>query len=250
MEDRYLREKAFHDHAFQQDTRQSVEKYYSLAGKREAWYDTCLRRYFTNGWALEYGCGQGSHAFILAQNNMKVSAIDISDTAIDQAKVEALAQNLTSINFAKMNAEWLAFEDRSFDLVCGRGILHHLDLHRAYHEVARVLTPEGAALFSEPLGHNPAINLFRRLTPGLRTPDEHPLRIDDLVLAREYFSTIQIWYFDLLTLLAVPFRKFRFYDRLLRVLGIGDHLLFRLVPPLKRHSWYCVMLLRDPRRLH
>src|SRR3546814_4334755 len=40
---------------------------------------------------------------------------------------------------------------------------------------SRVLRPGGRAVFIEPLGLNPAIELYRRFTPSARTPDEHPL---------------------------------------------------------------------------
>ena len=39
--------------------------------------------------------------------------------------------------------------------------------------------------------HNPALNLFRKMTPHLRTPDEHPLMMSDLQLARTGFRSIE-----------------------------------------------------------
>src|SRR3546814_9362268 len=74
-----------------------------------------------------------------------------------------------------MNAEAMTFPDDSFDLVFGSGIIHHLDIDRAFGEIARVLRPGGRAVFIEPLGLNPAIELYRRFTPSARTPAEHPL---------------------------------------------------------------------------
>jgi ubiquinone/menaquinone biosynthesis C-methylase UbiE len=38
-----------------------------------------------------------------------------------------------------LEAENLSFSNDSFDLVCGSGILHHLDLNRSYKEIQRVL---------------------------------------------------------------------------------------------------------------
>jgi len=51
-----------------------------------------------------------------------------------------------------MNAEELKFADDYFDIVCGGAILHHLDLNKALSEIARVLKPDGKAIFVEPLG--------------------------------------------------------------------------------------------------
>lgn len=42
-------------------------------------------------------------------------------------------------------------------------------------------------MFFEPLGHNLLINLYRRLTPELRTEDEHPLVACDLERLVNYF---------------------------------------------------------------
>ena len=41
----------------------------------------------------------------------------------------------------------MSFADNSFDLICGTGILHHLDIHAAFHEISRTLRPDGIAVF-------------------------------------------------------------------------------------------------------
>jgi SAM-dependent methyltransferase len=81
-------------------------------------------------------------------------------------------------------------------------ILHHLDLETAYAEIARVLKPHGRAIFLEPLAHNPFINLYRTLTPSLRTPDEQPLRLDDIRKATDYFGQVRATFWDLFVLAA------------------------------------------------
>ncbi len=68
-----------------------------------------------------------------------------------------------------MDAEQLTFPDQTFDLIVCNGVLHHLDLRYAYPELARVLKPGGRILCLEALGYNPAIQLYRKLTPHLRT---------------------------------------------------------------------------------
>jgi hypothetical protein len=127
-------------------------------------------------------------------------------------------------------------------LVCGTGILHHLALDRAYSEIARVLNDGGAGIFIEALGHNPLINLYRRLTPHLRTEDEHPLRIADLALAKQYFPKMETRFYYLSSLLAVPFRKWPFFPALLAGFDAFDGLLFRLFPFLRRYAWMAVII--------
>ena len=71
-----------------------------------------------------------------------------------------------------------------------------------------MLAPGGWAAFVEPLGHNPLINAYRRRTPEMRTPDEHPLRVEDFVMAGDRFELVEVDYFNLLTLASVPLRRF------------------------------------------
>jgi SAM-dependent methyltransferase len=145
-----------------------------------------------------------------------------------------------------MDAENTDFADQSFDLVCGTGILHHLDLEKAYSELARILKPGGRAIFLEPLGHNPLINLYRKLTPSLRSQDEHPLKIKDLRFARQFFNRIRIKYFHLLILMAVPFRSTTIFEFLINILGAIDGIIFTLAPLLRRYAWTAVMEFYDP----
>jgi SAM-dependent methyltransferase len=154
------------------------------------------------------------------------------------------------VSFRVMDAELLDFEDDTFDLVCGRSILHHLDLTRAYSELGRVLKPSGAAIFVEPLGHNPLINLYRRLTPELRTPDEHPLMIRDLRFAEESFEVVRARFFHLSGLAAVPFRRAAGFRSLLGALDAIDRALFRLVPATRRYAWQVAIELTRPRAGH
>ena len=157
-----------------------LHPYYSVVGASRAVYEDLLRARGAGRDVLEYGCGPGSYAFFLADLGASVLGIDISTTAIEQASAEARQRGADRVEFRRLNAESLDLPDASFDLVCGTGILHHLDLTRAYAEIARTLRPGGSAVFIEPLGHNPLINRFRRRTRALRTEDEHPLRVEDL----------------------------------------------------------------------
>jgi hypothetical protein len=120
-------------------------------------------------------------------------------------------------------------------------------LNTCFAELARVLDPAGDAVFIEPLGHNPVIALYRLLTPRLRTRDEHPLRMEDFVLARQYFGEVRVRYFNLTSLLAVPFRRLPFFSRLIRVLERLDGWLFERMPRMRRYAWTAVVVLSKPR---
>lgn len=249
MEERHLREKQFHDRIYGERRRDDVvRKYYKIMDGRIRFYEEVLLSRSPGRRVLEYGCGQGGHAYLLAENGATVTAIDLSETAIEQAEEAARARGLEeNTDFRVMNAEALDFPDDAFDVVCGTAIIHHLDLHKAYSEIARVLKPDGLAIFMEPLGHNPFINLYRGLTPRLRTEDEHPLLMQDFELARSFFGEVEVSYFHLLSLLAVPFGGTRSFSRVLRTLDAADRFLFRRLPAARKHAWYTVMVLALPK---
>ena len=243
---RYERERAFHDDRYQHDSdRARAEKFYEAGDASGDRYRELLDAIRPGERVLEYGCGTGSAAFDLAGRGIEVLGIDISPVAIDVAEAEARRRGVAAqVSFAEMNAEDLQLEDHTFDVVCGSGVLHHLDLDRAFHEVKRVLKPDGWATFVEPMGHNPLINAYRKRTPAMRTPDEHPLVVGDLERARRSFSSVEVQYFNLLTIATVPLRRFRFQPGLHARLHRIDQWLFRRAPAVARHAWVVVIHLR------
>jgi ubiquinone/menaquinone biosynthesis C-methylase UbiE len=247
--ERLANEASFHDEAFGQQVRQSAWKFYDAASNAYQRYGALLRDAATEGSrVLEYGCGPGSRAFDLARAGTTVDGIDISPVAIELARENAQHQGVAErTSFNVMDAEHLEFPDESFDLVCGTSIIHHLDVERAYSEVGRVLKPGGSAVFLEALGHNPAINAYRRWTPALRTEDEHPLLMKDIAAARRYFTSVQSEHFALLSLAAIAVRGRPGFARLSRRLQRADDAMFRAMPPLRRWSWMAVLKLSGPR---
>jgi SAM-dependent methyltransferase len=254
MEARLERELQFHNKRFASGTRGAdkpggfadVEKFYSVVERSRSHYWESIQEGCEGKRILEYGCGTGSHAFALAKKGARVTGIDISDVAVEKARRQAEAEQIQGLDFVAMNAEELTLADNTFDLICGTAILHHLDMTKAFPELARTLKPEGRAVFVEPLGHNPVINLYRRLTPGVRTPDEHPLLMRDFKLAQRWFHQLDIRYFHLFSLCAVPFRRHRSFGSLLRWFDDIDAGLFRAAPFLRRYAWATVVHLSHP----
>lgn len=131
---------------------------------------------------LDYGCGKGEYALKLLRSGAKVHGIDIAQNYVDTClkRVEEAGVDPSRYKFEIMDAHELKFPDNTFDFVVGNGILHHLNFVLALSEIQRVLKPGGRAIFQEPLGGNPLLKLFRRLTPEARTEDERPLLESDL----------------------------------------------------------------------
>jgi SAM-dependent methyltransferase len=248
MELRIEREAEFHNKAYADGLRSPASKYYEVIESSRTLYRDYLEAHCKGAEVLEYGCGQNSLArFLVAVGAAKVTGIDISEVAVRQAEKLATRENCHLATYYVMNAESLEFPDRSFDLICGVAILHHLNLVKALEQIARKLKPDGSAIFKEPLAHNPLFNLYRLLTPKLRTEDEHPLTIADLELAKTYFDSVEVRYFHLFVLFAAPFCRLPIFEPLRKLLDALDRKVFASLSLLRPFAWTAVIVLSKPR---
>src|SRR5690348_2673427 len=106
---------------------------------------------------LDYACGHGMAAVVLARRGAQVTAFDLSHGYLEEAHARAGANRMT-IGFVQAQGERLPFADGAFDRIWGNAVLHHLDLRIAGREIFRVLRPGGRAVFCEPWGENPLLN--------------------------------------------------------------------------------------------
>lgn len=229
------------------------KKFYSITRRSVAFVENWLKGHCGGGAkVLEYGCGTGSFSFFLASLGAQVVGIDISEVGIAQARQEAEKRGLTNkTEFFVMDAEATTFPDHTFDVICVSGVLHHLDRTKAFKEMARLLKPTGAAIAAEPLAHNPLIQLYRKMTPHLRTEFEaqHILHAKkDIQLAQRYFNKVEARFFHLATLLAVPFRNTPIFNPLLSLTEKIDSLLLK-IPLIQRQSWQIVIIFSNPKKL-
>jgi SAM-dependent methyltransferase len=235
-------ERAFHNARFEtteSDNRARLSKWYSAAEAGLQMQNELVRRAAANARVLEYGCADGRLSLQeehVARGAKRFYGIDISDCAIERARTTAARLGFDHCSFDVMDAEHMTFDANAFDLVFGRGIIHHLDLERAFSEIQRVLRPGGVAIFLEPMGHNPLINWFRQRTPDMRTPDEHPLLVRDFALARRYFRRLETRYFGLTTLGAVAITNDAAADWLMRTCEVVDDLVLKL-PVIGPNAW-------------
>jgi SAM-dependent methyltransferase len=191
---------------------------------------------------LDFGCGHGMAAVVLARHGARVTAFDLSFGYLDEARKRARANGVT-VDFVQADGEKLPFADGSYHAVWGSAILHHLDLLKAGPELARILRPGGRAVFCEPWGENRLLHWARQSWhyPGKeRTPDEQPLRGRDVEVLRRIFSTVQIEGFQLLGMA----RRVLRWRRLLAGLDWCDRQLLDRVPRLARYCRYAVLTLQ------
>ncbi len=229
----------------------SNKKFYSITASNRDYVKGWLAQRCRNKRVLDYCCGNGDFALWLAASGAHAFGIDISPVSAMNARMEALRRGLgDQAKFLVMDAEATAFPDDYFDLAVVNGVLHHLDLEKAYRELARILKPEGEAVCTEALRHNVFFHLYRKMTPHLRSAweVEHILGKKEITSARKYFTGVEIAkFFHLATIAAVPFRNRSIFEPLRRGLEIVDSILLE-IPILKWQAWMVVFLLSRPKK--
>ncbi len=130
---------------FAKNTKELRKEYRRLADKSAS--------VIQEGKLLEIGPGPGYIFIEIAKllPKMEVIGLDISDTMIEIAKMNADEYGLSErIEFRKGDASKMPFEDSSFDFVTSSGSLHHWkNPAQVFNEIYRVLKPGCRALISD-----------------------------------------------------------------------------------------------------
>jgi ubiquinone/menaquinone biosynthesis C-methylase UbiE len=155
---------------------------------------------------LDFGCGHGIFSVPPARQGAQVVGVDISPRSLAFACRRAAREQVSGrMRFCVGDCERLPFPDHTFDIVMSCGVLSCLNLRDGLSEVARVLRPDGRAIFVDTLGHNPVMNLRRRWATwrGHRTgwTTRHILTVADLRIFDQQFNRCSVRPFDLATLL-------------------------------------------------
>jgi SAM-dependent methyltransferase len=188
---------------------------------------------------LDFGCGHGMAAVVLARRGAIVTACDLSAGYVDEAKARARA-NEADIRCVQADGHRLPFAVETFAAVWGHAVLHHLDVPIAARELWRVLRPGGVAVLCEPWSGNPLARLARRWLPYAgkgHTPDEEPLGPRHVRRLAEVFAGVDVEGFQVLGALrrALTLRS---------TLDWADDRLMRQFPALRWFGRYVVLTLR------
>ncbi len=116
---------------------------------------------------LDAGCGYCLHAARLARRGLRVTGVDFSASALEQARRQLESQGLADrVTLRQGDLLALPFDDASFDHATCWGVLMHVpEVERALAELVRVLRPGGRLALAE----NNADSLHVRVwEPALR----------------------------------------------------------------------------------
>jgi SAM-dependent methyltransferase len=247
--ERYQSELAFHD-------RQACERAATFSCRPSAYqfadasyldHETWIRPAFLalgELWgkaALDFGCGHGMAAIVMARAGAEVTAFDLSPGYLREARARAAA-NGVPIRFLLADGEKLPFPDASFDRIWGNAVLHHLDVEAGAREIRRVLRPGGWAVFCEPWGENRFLNWARdraAYSRKERTRDEQPLRRGHLQAFRRTFGQVDVRGFQFLGMA----RRVLAPGRIVTALDWCDGILLSRNPHLEQYCRYVVLTL-------
>ncbi|KPJ56999.1 hypothetical protein AMJ49_03085 [Parcubacteria bacterium DG_74_2] len=200
---------------------------------------------------LDYGCGMGVHAIFPAKLGAKVYGIDISEKELNIAKEWAKREDVErQTEFLVMDCEELNFADNFFDIIFNCGTLSCVDRKKAYFEIVRVLKKDGYFISVDTLGHNPLLNLNRKikLLLGQRTKQtvDNILKMEDIEVAKQYFKNTNVYFFNLVNLLAIPFQKLSGFNLIGKLLEKMDQLLLSTF--FRKYAFKVVFIFSQPKK--
>lgn len=100
---------------------------------------------------LDFGCGEGYGAKILSQSAQQVTGIDISQEAIEQAKIKYPSPNVSFKHIKTSNDIITILGENSFDIVISYQVIEHIHDATAYLEqIKKVLKPQGRLYLTTP----------------------------------------------------------------------------------------------------
>ena len=257
LEDRKKKELEFHnkdrDPSFVEEAIKDQDTFEKFYGNKKYYTTTKLSVDYIDDWILKncnekvclyYACGNGKYAFKMADANADlVLGIDISDISIENCKKSSQEIGVEKNTiFFQADCENTQLPKNSIDIIFCSGMLHHLDLSFAFPEILRILKPGGKVLAIEALDYNPAIKLYRYLTPDMRTEWEkaHILSLKDINYAKEFFNIGEIKYWHVTSYIAGKFPS------LLGLLNSIDKILTK-IPLLRLFAWIFTFELIKPK---
>lgn len=195
---------------------------------------------------LELGTGTGGTATLLAKRGASVVGIDLLPFRLAEAQARATEHNVAEeVNFALMDAMYLAFPANTFDFIISKSVLVFTEHSHIAKECYRVLKPGGKAIFMENMRYHPAVWLYRKLFLKYSGKLRY-FSMRDIETVGAEFEQLEHREFHLTAVSALFWQKCitipLFYRGTLRVFKAIDTSLLKCLPFLKRFCWITAMI--------
>ncbi len=137
---------------------------------------------------LDIGAGLGESSVYFALQGAEVTTVDLSPQMVETA-LKLGTRYASSYSGLVSGGETLDLPQAAYDIIYIANTIHHVHDRASYlSQMQRALKPGGRFFSYDPLAYNPAINVYRRMAIGVRTPDESPLTAADVKSGQEIFS--------------------------------------------------------------
>lgn len=151
---------------------------------------------------LDAGCGAGHTALAFAPHVSQVVAFDLTGSMLEQVERLAAERNITNLTTEQGDAEYLPFDDASFDRVVSRYSAHHWPHPaKALAEFQRVLKPGGQFILSDIVAAEDAtLDTFLQTIELLRDPShvrDHSISQWQRMFAEAGFTAEVLFTWDL-----------------------------------------------------
>lgn len=194
---------------------------------------------------LDLGCGNGQASFFFARHGATVTAVDISEAAIERLSSYCKEHGIDSITPVHCSALEIS-RLGPFDFVFGNAILHHLEPFQDFAVSLRAaIAPGGRALFHENSANNPLLMLVRKYLTGrfgipkYSDDQEFPLTNAEIGHLRRHFEVRivypRVFFFQLASGYLFGQRGFDITRRM-------DGFLYRFEPLRRMSYWQCIIL--------
>jgi 2-polyprenyl-3-methyl-5-hydroxy-6-metoxy-1,4-benzoquinol methylase len=152
---------------------------------------------------LDVGCGDSQNVALLAKMGAEVTGLDVSSGAVALARRRAEINGVSDrVHLVCSPIETAEIASRSFDVIWGDGILHHVldEFENVIQRLAVWAKPGALLLFAEPLNLFPPLRQLRTMIPieTEHTQGERPLIQAEVDLIRKYAPDLSVRHFGFL----------------------------------------------------
>lgn len=184
----------------------ALEERYCYAGKAARASFTTADLYNMlrpQGLVLDLGCGKGLHTNYMVKRGCRVIPLDVSSVQL---------KPVNSLEKVCADANYLPFEDNTFDCVLCADLLEHMESPElVIREVYRVLRKDGSALFTTPCLNIPIkqlVTMYRKIANVKMVEGEHihvfsTMKLESIIVPpfqlievkyKNYTSLMEIWF--------------------------------------------------------